>query len=68
MSVLFSGIVSGLVEECARSSVDRASACGAEGRRFESYRARQIKFAKAPIWGLFCYLILEIRWFYFVVL
>ena len=26
---------------CARSSVDRASACGAEGRRFESYRARQ---------------------------
>ncbi len=26
---------------CARSSVDRASACGAGGRRFESSRARQ---------------------------
>ena len=29
--------------ECACSSVDRASASGAEGRRFESCRARQYK-------------------------
>lgn len=29
-----------LLASCARSSVDRASACGAEGRRFESSRAR----------------------------
>ena len=29
---------------CARSSVDRAAASGAEGQRFESSRARHIKF------------------------
>ena len=40
------GIISG---SRARSSVDRASACGAGGRRFESYRARHLDLASSSV-------------------
>lgn len=38
-------------ETCARSSADRVSGFGPEGRRFESYRAHE----KKTHLGLFCY-------------
>ena len=35
------------------AQLDRASACGAEGRTFESYRAYHILNQKSPIWAFF---------------